>query len=293
MSGDESAAAPELAGTTSGETGELAPDLQVVVAENAGPLTLDGTRSYIIGSSRVVVLDPGPAHAGHLQRVVSAVGDRLVAWVCLTHAHPDHAAGAAAAAEALEAPLAASEDTLRRLSLAGRPLQEGDELPVDGGRSTLRILETPGHSADSLSLMWLSSRRLFTGDLVLGEGTSVVVYPDGSVGAYLTSLVKLVALRPTLILPGHGEPVREPVRQLEHYRRHRLEREAQIQRAVSRGAHSIEEIRCRVYAELPVELTDAAELSIRAHLHHLQEIGQNLPGRLLSVLGDAAPSLGE
>lgn len=244
-------------------------------AANPGLLTLDGTRTYLVGESRPIVLDPGPDDAAHRGRILDALRGRPVAAICLTHAHPDHAAGTAALAEALGAPLRAGVGTLRRLGLSGRPLADGEPVPGDGGE--LRALETPGHTADGLSYLRLPGRELFTGDLVLGEGTSVIVHPDGSVGDYLASLARLVALRPFRILPGHGPPVEDAVERLESYRAHRLERDRQVLAAVREGADSIGAIRRAVYPALPAELSPAAELSIAAHLRHLREIGYELP----------------
>ncbi|MFQ5678450.1 MAG: MBL fold metallo-hydrolase [Gemmatimonadota bacterium] len=268
-----------------GELWEISPELRVVVAENPGPLTLDGTRTYVVGLTHLAIVDPGPAQPTHLRRVIDAVEGRPVGRICLTHAHPDHAAGAAEAAEALHAGLCASAETLGRLNLPGDAVQEGEELPLDAGSGgSLRVVETPGHSADSLSYLWLPSRKLFTGDLVLGGGTSVVVHPDGAVGPYLASLAKLIALRPSVILPGHGEPVEEPIRRLEGYRRHRIEREREIRAAVRGGLVALGEIRHRVYGDLPEELERAAELSILAHLLHLAEAGEALPQPLRAAV---------
>lgn len=280
-----------------GELLELDPDLRCQVASNPGPLTLDGTRTYLVGARRAAVVDPGPDAAGRPDLLLEALGGTEVEAVCLTHAHADHAGCAAAAAAALGAPLAASPEALRRLGLEarpleGRPLEDGDELPVDGGASRLRALATPGHSGDHLSFLWLPSRRLFTGDLVLGWGSSLVAHPDGSVGAYLASLARLVALRPSRILPGHGPPVEDAVARLEAYRRHRLEREGEVLEAARRGAADIAELRARVYGDLPDALRRAAELSVLAHLRHLRETGHPLPEPLARALEVAADARG-
>lgn len=273
-----------------GQRFSLAPDLRCVVAENPGPLTLDGTRTYLVGSRRLVVLDPGPSLDGRVERLAEGVGDLPVEAVCLTHAHPDHAGCAAEAADRLGAPLVAGAETLARLGVAGRPLGDGEELRVDGGESSLRAIATPGHSADHFGFLWLSRRWLFTGDLVLGAGSSVVAHPDGSVGACLASLARLAALRPSRILPGHGPPVEDAVGRLEAYRRHRLAREVEVLEAVRAGASRPEEVRSRVYGELRGPLARAADRSVLAHLAHLAETGYELPAGLRGALAEAGAS---
>lgn len=227
-----------------------------------------------------MVLDPGPALEGQVARLAAALADAEVEAICVTHAHPDHAGCAVEAAERLGAPVAAGAETLRRLGAEGRRLRDGDELAVDGDASRLQALATPGHSGDHFSYLWLPERALFTGDLVLGTGSSLVAHPDGSVGAYLASLARLASVRPRRILPGHGPPVDEPTARLEAYRRHRLEREEQILEAVRAGAEDPDAIRARVYGRLPESLARAARLSILAHLRHLTETGHDLPSSL-------------
>ncbi len=258
----------------------VAPGVVAVTAGNPGPLTLDGTRSYLIGSRRPALLDPGPLDARHLDAIGEALAGRRPAWICLTHAHSDHSAAAAAAGERFGAPIAASAETLRRLDLDGRSVGDGDSLELDDGETRLETLATPGHSGDHLCYLWHPSRALFTGDLVLGRGTSVVAHPDGSVADYLDSLAKLIDLHPTMLLPGHGEPVSDPRRKLEEYRDHRLERDRQVLRAAREGARSVAGIRALVYPELPRGLEAAADLSILAHLEHLRAQGHELPDEL-------------
>ncbi len=247
------------------------------VADNPGPLTLDGTRSYIVGRERAVLVDPGPAIDRHLERLRERVGRRCVEAVCLTHSHADHAAGARSAAELFGAPVAASSQTLDRCGLDGLALADGDTLAVDGDPRALTALGTPGHSADHMSFLLLPERWLFTGDLVLGSGTSAILYPDGDVAAYTSSLLRAVALRPSRIYPGHGPPVESPVAVLEEYRAHRLQREDQIRSAVRGGARSVGEILSRVYGPLSPSLERAAAASISAHLAHLRARGERLP----------------
>ncbi len=269
-----------MSGTTPSARG-VPPGVLAVTAANPGPLTLDGTRSYLIGGGRPVLLDPGPLDARHLDAIGGALAGRRPAWVCLTHAHSDHSAAAAVASQRFGAPIAAGVETLRRLDLEGHALADGDSLDLDEGETRLEALATPGHSGDHLCYLWRPSRALFTGDLVLGRGTSVVAHPDGSVADYLESLARLIALRPTVILPGHGDPVRDARARLEAYREHRLERDRQVLRAVTEGgARTVAEIRALVYPELPRGLAAAADLSILAHLEHLRAQGRELPGEL-------------
>lgn len=256
---------------------EPAPGVRGVRADNPGPMTLDGTRSYLVGTREAVLLDPGPDDADAGRRWRELAGGAEVRLVVLTHAHPDHAAGAERAGGLFGASVAASERTLGRLEVDGRPLRDGDELPVDGGDASLRVLETPGHSDDHLCFLRPTGRVLFTGDLVLGEGSSLVGHPEGSVADYLASLDRLIAEEPRLILPGHGPDVPDARERLRAYRDHREERTVQVREALRAGARSVEAIRREVYGDLEAGLGWAADATIRAHLEHLEELGEEVP----------------
>ena len=252
------------------------PGITIVRADNAGPMTLDGTCSYLVGNSNLVLIDPGPNEIDHLSRLVLAVGEHPVAAVLLTHAHPDHSGLASAAAREFGSPILASDETLDRTGLDGCALVDGQQV-LPGADITLVALLTPGHSADHVTYFSEVERWLFTGDLVLGAGSSAILHPDGSVSAYLASLSKLHALRPSLLLPGHGPPVSDAMGLLAKYRAHRLEREQQILQAINTGAQSVTDIRVAVYDPLPAGLEWAAEASIAAHLSALADNGHNVP----------------
>jgi glyoxylase-like metal-dependent hydrolase (beta-lactamase superfamily II) len=238
-------------------------------------MTLDGTWSWIVGGTRPVLLDPGPEDEAHLERIVRAVGPEGISAVALTHAHADHAAGAAAAAERFDAPIRASAETLRRTGLDGEPLEDGERLPLAPGE--LAALASPGHSADGFAFLALPERWLFSGDLVLGAGSSAVLHPDGRVADCLASLARLASLRPKLLFPGHGPAGVDAEERIATYRAHRLERDERVEEAVREGAASFEEIRRRAYGEVPDGLRAAADASLAAHLVHLEERGVPLP----------------
>ncbi len=254
---------------------DLADDLTSVRADNPSALTLTGTQTYVIGRERVVILDPGPLDIEHLDRVDAAVNGRPVAAVCLTHSHRDHSAAAAAAAERWGT-LRASDETLRRVGVGGVTIADGEEIELHAD-SRLLAVATPGHSSDHLCYLVPGSRDLFSGDLVLGEGSTIIVHPDGSVHAYLTSLARLVSLRPRRLLPGHGPVVKNALNRLDACRIHRLERTKHVRRSVEAGATTVEEIREAVYWDLPSSHHAAAELSIRAYLAYLRQEGHELP----------------
>jgi len=263
------------------ETGTVTGLVDGIVAPNPGPLTLQGTRTWLIGEDRLLIVDPGPAVDAHVEALKARIAGRAVNGILLTHAHADHSAAAPRLVRELGAPILASTSTLARLGVPGRVLVEGNVIPVDAPsraeRIGLQVLETPGHSADHLAFLLLPDRWLFTGDLVLGSGSSAVLHPDGRVGDYLSSLRKLEALRPARLLPGHGPEVADAEAKLEEYRRHRLERERQIEAAVAAGDASVGAIRDSVYGPLPAGLEAAASASVSAHLAHLAERGVEVP----------------
>ncbi|MCY3599336.1 MAG: MBL fold metallo-hydrolase [Gemmatimonadetes bacterium] len=253
------------------------PSITAVRADNPGPLTLTGTQTYVIGSGPLIVLDPGPQDEAHLGRVDDVIAGRPVAAVCLTHAHADHAASAADAA-ARWGELRASSATLDLVELPGRAVADDEALELGGG-FRLRAIATPGHSADHFCYLLEPSRALFTGDLVLGEGSTMIAHPDGSVEAYLASLARLTSFRPERLLPGHGPPVDDALARLEECRTHRLRRVASVRRALEAGARTPARIRAAVYGDLPASHHAAAHLTIRAYLAFLGEMSSSISRR--------------
>lgn len=250
------------------------PGVAEVVAANPGPLTLDGTRTYVIGADPCVVIDPGPASAAHLDRVEVEVGARRVAALGLTHWHPDHAAGVSELRARLGAPLAA---TVRTVELAGLEppeveLEDGDEIEFAGGR--LRTIAAPGHSPDHVCFFWPEEAALFTGDTILGEGTSMIAPPEGDMVAYLRTLERLAELDPAIIYPGHGPRIESAGEKIAEYIAHRRMRESQIVDALRAGAGTPQSIRAAVYPDLDPNLWRAAQGSIMAHLGKLVDEGR-------------------
>jgi glyoxylase-like metal-dependent hydrolase (beta-lactamase superfamily II) len=251
-----------------------------VLAPNPGIMTLDGTNTWILrepGSSRSVVVDPGPADASHLDAVAHEAGQ--VSVVLLTHAHLDHSEAARAFAARMGCGVRAL-DPAQRLGSEG--LADGDVLSVDG--LEIHVVGTPGHTADSLSFLLPADGSLLTGDTVLGRGTTVVAHPDGQLGAYLDSLDRLHALAErraaTRVLPGHGPVVDDAIAVLGYYLAHRAERLEQVRAALAEldaaepsERIGVEELPRRVveivYVDVDPVLWGAAELSVRAQLDYL------------------------
>ena len=243
-----------------------------VLAPNPSPMTLDGTNTWIVaepGSPTAVVVDPGPDDEGHLRRVLdlATASERRVAQIVLTHGHPDHSAGAARFAELAGAPVGALDPAFR---LGSEGFGPGEVLT--GGGCELRVVATPGHTADSLSLLLTADGGLLTGDTVLGRGTTVIA-DDGSLGDYLQTLDELRALADEaglgVLLPGHGPLLADPAGVLDYYIAHRRERLDQVRAALETGARTPAEIVAVVYADVDRALWPAAEQSVRAQLDYL------------------------
>ena len=253
--------------------GQVTPRAHCVLAPNPGPMTLDGTNTWVLlepGGTQAIVIDPGPADEGHLAavcRVVADAGARVTETI-LTHGHDDHAEAAPRFAEL----------TGTRVRAVGRghdDLSDGDVLRA--GDLEVRVVATPGHTSDSISFALPADSALLTGDTVLGRGTTVVAHPDGELAAYLDSLAAIARLTGggtvTTILPGHGPTIPDAAAMVAFYRIHRDERIEQVRQALADGAAAeadvVEGVLRRVYAEVPVSVWPAARMSIRAQLAFL------------------------
>ncbi|MPZ95373.1 MAG: MBL fold metallo-hydrolase [Propionibacteriales bacterium] len=240
-----------------------------MLAPNPGILTLDGTNTWILrahAEGRSVVIDPGPLHDAHLRRVADRAGD--VSAVLLTHGHRDHSEGARWFAEYVGCGVRALDPAH---VLGDEGLSDGDVISVEG--LEIRVVGTPGHTADSLSFVVPEDRAVLTGDTVLGRGTTVVAHPDGKLGAYLDSLGRLHRLAEAqqvdTVWPGHGPVIDDALAILDHYLAHRAERLEQVRAAVAAGATTPREVVERVYTDVDPVLWPAAELSVRAQLDYL------------------------
>jgi glyoxylase-like metal-dependent hydrolase (beta-lactamase superfamily II) len=275
-----------------GIDGFRTPRATCLLAPNPSPLTLDGTNTWLIaepGSSSVVVVDPGPEGEGHLQRVHAAAvaGDRRVAKILLTHGHSDHSAGAARLAELTGAPVQAADPAYR---LGPEGLADGDVVTAAG--CELRVMAAPGHSADSVCLLLAADGALFTGDTVLGRGTTVIG-TDGSLADYLRTLGQLRDLTEArgvgLLLPGHGPMLTDPLGTLDYYLSHREERLDQVRSALAAGAKTPAEIVAMIYTDVDRSLWPAAEWSVRAQLDYLASQESLGWPPLSAVMGVVAP----
>jgi len=232
-----------------------------VVAPNPGPYTGPGTNTWIVEAGPVVaVIDPGPDDEAHLRALNERLAGATVGVVLVTHSHPDHL------------PLADRFARPHHASVRRYP-ELGDGDMVNVGTLKLTALHTPGHSADHLCFFIPGDGALFTGDLVLGRGSSMVTYPEGDVAAYLRSLERMAALQPRILFPGHWDPVTDAMGKIAEYRQHRLEREAQILAEVKRGLGTAAELTHRVYGDMDGRLMVAAEMTLRAHLRKLVDDG--------------------
>lgn len=240
----------------------VTPTAGVVLAPNPGPMTLDGTNTWVLRAPAVeasVVVDPGPLHDEHLA-AVAATGP--VALILLTHGHFDHSEGAGRLAELTGAPVRAL-DARHRLGDEG--LVDGDVIAEAG--LEIRVAHTPGHSSDSLSFVLPDA--VLTGDTILGRGTTVVAHPDGVLHEYLESLKRLRDLGDVAVLPGHGPELASAGAAAQHYLDHREQRLDQVRAALAGGAVTPREVVEVVYSDVDRVLWPAAEMSVRAQLDYL------------------------
>jgi glyoxylase-like metal-dependent hydrolase (beta-lactamase superfamily II) len=242
----------------------LSERVRLVRADNPSPMTLEGTNTYLVGDGDLLIIDPGPDDAQHLHAVRETVGDAHVTAILLTHRHHDHSDGARTFAEAFDAHVAAfgGPDYLAEVSVA-------DGARVGGRGTFLTAVHTPGHASDHVCFVLEEENVLFSGDHVLGRGTTIIAFPDGDMAAYMASLQRVRELKPQRIFPGHGPIVDDPERVLDEYVEHRLMRERQVVEALRHGPGTPMDLVERIYTDVDPKLHAAAEFNVRAHLDKL------------------------
>jgi glyoxylase-like metal-dependent hydrolase (beta-lactamase superfamily II) len=218
-------------------------------------MTLEGTNTYVYGTDPCTVIDTGSEDPGHLDAIRAAAAERGgIGLVLLTHSHGDHSKGA---------------DQLG----AEVVLPKGGEV-----HAGLRVVDTPGHAADHVCFL-AEGGVCFSGDLVLGLGSTIVPPGGGSLAAYMASLRLLQQEEIELICPGHGPWVTEPAAKLAEYVEHREMREGRLLAALGDGERSRAALLSTVWNDIPVQLLPMAAMAMEAHLEKLSEEGR-LPAEL-------------
>jgi glyoxylase-like metal-dependent hydrolase (beta-lactamase superfamily II) len=235
-----------------------------VLAPNPSVYTLEGTNTWIVGNEPSIVIDPGPDIPEHLDDVARQAGP--VGAVLVTHDHPDHAPGALSFAHRMGSPVYA-------FRLAGaEKLRAGQRVRV--GALDLTAVHTPGHTSDHVAFFEPGSGALFTGDAVVGRGTTFIDPPDGDLVRYLRSLHRMAELEPRTIYPGHGPVVLRAQAKIDEYLAHREERESQVLAALAEGPRTIGEMVEAIYADQPKDVHPLAARSVLAHLLKLADEGR-------------------
>jgi glyoxylase-like metal-dependent hydrolase (beta-lactamase superfamily II) len=214
-----------------------------IVAPNPGPMTLDGTNTYVVGEHPAYVIDPGPEDESHVAAIGREVEQRGgLGGILITHSHADHAAAAG--------------------MLGAEVIESGP----------FRRIPTPGHAEDHVC--FILDGACFSGDLILGEGSTFVPPDGGSLAAYLESLHRIAELDIELICPGHGPYVTDPAAKVHEYIEHRMDRERKLLAALERGERSRARLLTEAWDDVPAELRAAAAIVMQAHLEKLDAEGR-------------------
>jgi endoribonuclease LACTB2 len=251
--------------------------VSTVLGQNPGPFTGPGTNTYLVGTKkRPLLLDTGAGLEIYDSLLVKGAAETKGATelqeIVLTHVHQDHIGGAArvrAQFGDLKVSKKAWPGKDEAYNLPLTYIEDGARIETDG--ATLRAIHTPGHARDHLCYYLEEEKGLFTGDLVLGAGTTVVPEEGGGLIEYMASLRKLLTLDLTVIYPAHGPAIRDPYKKLNEYIAHRELREQQVLDALQAGLNDIPAMVKRIYIDVPKFLHGAAGQSVLSHLTKLQK----------------------
>jgi len=275
-----------------GEPLGLEAGLRLVLAPNPSPMTYLGTNTFLLGTDRLCVIDPGPDSDSHLAALLRAIGRAQVSHIVVTHNHLDHSPLAKRLAAATGAPVYAfgthlagrsavmAELALHGLAGGGEGIDEGfapdiclrDGETLVGSDWRLTAIHTPGHIGNHLSLQW--NDAIFTGDHVMGWASSLVSPPDGDLTDFMASCAKLQAIPARVYYPAHGAPIQTPKARIDWLIDHRQGREAQTLTVLADGPATAKQITRIIYTDVPAGLFLAAERNVFAHLVDLAQKGK-------------------
>jgi glyoxylase-like metal-dependent hydrolase (beta-lactamase superfamily II) len=263
---------------------QLSPLVARLIAPNPSPFTYTGTCTYIIGSNKLAIIDPGPDDELHFEGLMNAIQGKTLAHILVTHTHKDHSPLARRLSHITGAPItgcaphyAARElfvGEINRLEGSSDKYHAPDHILTDGEIVSghgydLEVVATPGHTMNHLAFALKQENALFCGDHVMGWSTTIIAPPDGNMAAYMKSLHKLYQRDDTIYYPGHGDKITNPKRLVRGIINHRNQREASILARLKAGNHTIFDIVSHMYQHLTPALQGAAALSVFAHLEHM------------------------
>ncbi|WP_171207380.1 MULTISPECIES: MBL fold metallo-hydrolase [unclassified Ruegeria] len=294
--------APDDFNPVPGQPETLSPGLQRILAPNPSPMTYRGTNTYLLGTGDVIVIDPGPQSAPHLQAILDALQPhQRISHIIVTHTHLDHSPLAAPLAAETGAPIlafgaagsgrSAVMTELAHNGLVGggegidhafRPdIELDDGAKIQGDGITLEVIHTPGHLGNHIALAW--DDICFTADHVMGWASSLVSPPDGDLTDFMAACHRLRSRDWALFHPGHGAPITDPAGRLDWLIAHRQERERQILTALEDGPADVGQLARRIYNDTPTSLLPAAERNVLAHLVDLTGKSTVAPVGILSA----------
>ena len=278
-----------LDGTKLPDIDILSPRVAVALGQNPSVFTGPGTNTYLVGTgAKRLLLDTGSGHPEYmpiLEEAIARAGCREIEGIVLTHAHPDHIGGVNQIREHFgSVPVYklpwptdmdsegsnANPDALA--DGAFEVLEHGDVVETEGAH--LRAIFTPGHAPDHLCFMIEEEQNLFSGDNVLGIGTTVIPAQSGNLGDYMDSLERILAEHPAEIYPAHGPVIHAGEEKIKVYLRHRRDRERQVLEALAAGDRDAMSMVKRIYVGYPETLHAAAEQSVISHLKKLERDGR-------------------
>lgn len=258
---------------------EIIPSVHSIPAGSSPFMGFFAPNVYLVVGNEGALIDSGygnPESVGSRLDYVNSFAGLRLAYILITHAHPDHLGGARKIKERTGAQIVLHSAEARAADvLADKLVEEGDVLPLDG--ASLEVLHTPGHSLGHVCFLLKEKRILFSGDHVLGMGTTAMRPPEGDMAQYIDSLRKLLDYDIEMICPGHGPPITAPRQKLEELIQHRLDREQQVLNGLRRGKATVKELVAEIYPELDSRLYEAAQGQVLAHLLKLEREGKATP----------------